>query len=100
MIMAKTGNPFSLIYLLVPITDLTIKNNDLVVATQGRSFYILDDLGVVQNIDKNVTQNDLYIFPVEDAYRMNGSQNLNVKNAGMNPPNGIVVNYFLERYYR
>ncbi len=90
--------PFQLNLPIVPITDLTIKNNDLVVATQGRSFYVLDDLTVVQNLDKNVTQNDLYIFPVEDAYRMNGSQNLNVKNAGMNPSNGVVVNYFLKNF--
>lgn len=83
---------------VVPVTDLTLKNNDLVVATQGRSFYVLDDLTVVQNLDKGATNNHLYIFPVEDAWRMNGSQNLKVKNAGMNPPNGIVVNYFLQDF--
>jgi photosystem II stability/assembly factor-like uncharacterized protein len=92
----ENWRPFQLNLPLVPITDLTIKNNDLVVATQGRSFYILDDLGVVQNIDKNVTQNNLYIFPVDTAYRMNGSQNLNVKTAGINPPNGVIVNYYLK----
>ena len=92
----ENWKPFQLNLPLVPITDLTIKNNDLVVATQGRSFYILDDLGVVQNIDKNVAQNDLYIFPVDTAYRANGSQNLDVKNAGINPPNGVVVNYYLK----
>ncbi|HWH63457.1 MAG TPA: hypothetical protein VNS50_09300, partial [Ginsengibacter sp.] len=92
----ENWKPFQLNLPGVPITDLTIKNNDLVVATQGRSFYILDDLGVVQNIDKNVTQNDLYIFPVDTAYRMNGSQNLKVKNAGINPPNGVVINYYLK----
>src|ERR1017187_4120567 len=80
----------------VPVTDLTIKNNDLVVATQGRSFYILDDLSVVQNLDDNVTQKDIYVFPIEDAYRMNGRQNLLVKNAGINPSNGVVINYFLK----
>jgi photosystem II stability/assembly factor-like uncharacterized protein len=88
--------PFQLNLPIVPITDLTIKNNDLVVATQGRAFWILDDLGVVQNADKNITQKDIYIFPVEDAFRMNGSQNLNVINAGINPPNGVVVNYYLK----
>ena len=40
----------------------------------------------------------MYIFPVEDAWRMNGSQNLNVKNAGINPPNGVVVNYYLKDF--
>ena len=33
---------------LVPVTDLTIKENDLIVATQGRAFWVIDDLGVLQ----------------------------------------------------
>lgn len=40
--------PFQLNLPMVPITDLTIKENDLIVATQGRSFWVLDDLTVVQ----------------------------------------------------
>jgi photosystem II stability/assembly factor-like uncharacterized protein len=92
----ENWKPFQLNLPIVPITDLTIKNNDLVVATQGRSFYILDDLSVVQNIDKNIAQSDISIFPAEDAYRMNGRQNLNVKNAGINPPNGVIINYWLK----
>ncbi len=92
----ENWKPFQLNLPMVPITDLATKNNDLVVATQGRSFYILDDLSVVQNIDKMPAQSDLYIFPIDTSYRMRGSQNLNVKNAGINPPNGIVVNYFLK----
>jgi photosystem II stability/assembly factor-like uncharacterized protein len=92
----ENWKPFQLNLPMVPITDLTIKNNDMVVATQGRAFYILDDLSVVQNIDKMPAHDDMYVFPVEDAYRMNGRQYLNVKNAGINPPNGIVVNYFLK----
>ncbi|MEO8412397.1 MAG: hypothetical protein ABI472_02005 [Ginsengibacter sp.] len=92
----ENWKPFQLNLPVVPVTDLTIKNNDLVVATQGRSFYILDDLGVVQNIDKSIIQDVVHIFPVDTAYRMNGSQNLNVKNAGINPPNGVVVNYYVK----
>ena len=88
--------PFQLNLPLVPITDLTIKNNDLIVATQGRAFWILDDLNVVQNIDKDISQDNIYIFPTEDTWKMRGSQNLTVKNAGINPPNGVVVNYFLK----
>lgn len=92
----ENWKPFQLNLPMVPITDLTIKNNDLVVATQGRSFYILDDLSVVQNIDKMSAQNYMFVFPVEDAYRMDGRQDPKIKNAGINPPNGIVVNYFLK----
>ncbi|MEO6288352.1 MAG: hypothetical protein ABIO76_00435 [Ginsengibacter sp.] len=89
-------NPFQLNLPMVPITDLATKNNDLVVATQGRAFWILDDLSVVQNMSKNVAEKEIYIFPIEDAWRMDGSQNLDAKNAGINPPNGLVVNYFLK----
>jgi photosystem II stability/assembly factor-like uncharacterized protein len=92
----ENWKPFQLNLPIVPITDLATKNNDLVVATQGRAFWILDDLSVIQNMEKNIMQKDIYIFPVEDSWRMDGSQNLNVKNAGMNPPNGVVVNYFLK----
>ena len=92
----QNWKPFQLNLPLVPITDLATKNNDLVVATQGRSFYILDGLSVVQSINKNITQKTAYIFPVEDSYLMDGSQNKNVKNAGINPPNGVVVNYYLK----
>lgn len=81
---------------VVPITDLTIKNNDLVVATQGRAFYVLDDLTTVQNLNKDIVQKDLYIFPTDTAYRLGGRQNLDAKNAGINPPNGIVINYYLK----
>ncbi|MDE3213006.1 MAG: glycosyl hydrolase [Bacteroidota bacterium] len=90
-------SPFQLNLPVVPITDMTIKNNDLVVATQGRGFYVLDDLGVVQHLRQNISENNLYVFPIDDAYRLNGSQDSNVKNAGINPPNGIVVNYFIKK---
>ncbi len=94
----ENWKPFQLNLPVVPITDLATKNNDLIVATQGRAFWILDDLSVVQNMGKSITQKDISIFPVEDAWRVGGSQNLNVKNAGINPPNGLVVNYFLKDF--
>ena len=94
----NSWKPFQLNLPMVPITDLTIKDNDLVVATQGRGFWVLDDLTMIQEKQSGITQNNLKIFPVRDAVRMNGSQNLNAKNAGINPPNGVVVNYFLKNF--
>ncbi|MBA2249752.1 MAG: glycosyl hydrolase [Chitinophagaceae bacterium] len=82
----------------VPITDLTIKDNDLVVATQGRAFWVLDDLTMLQEKQPGITQKNLHVFTVRDAVRMNGSQDVTVKNAGMNPPNGVVINYFLKNF--
>jgi photosystem II stability/assembly factor-like uncharacterized protein len=88
--------PFQLNLPMVPITDLTIKENDLIVATQGRSFWVLDDLTMVQQKAAGITQKNLHVFSVNDAYRYDGYQNLNAKNAGINPPNGSVINYWIK----
>ena len=87
--------PFQLNLPVVPVTDLTIKENDLVVATQGRAFWVLDDLTMVQQKDMGVISKDLFVYPVNDTYRFDGNQNLGARNAGMNPPNGTVINYYL-----
>ncbi|MBL7730188.1 MAG: hypothetical protein JNM88_03350 [Chitinophagaceae bacterium] len=89
---------------VVPITDLTIKNNDLIVGTQGRSLYVLDDLGVVQQRNNTITGQQLFVFDVNPAFRMPGGGRRRgggfsadgLRNAGMNPPNGVVFNYYLK----
>jgi photosystem II stability/assembly factor-like uncharacterized protein len=81
---------------IVPITDLTIKENDLIVATQGRSFWVLDDLSVVQQKAASIVDKNLHIFGVNDAYRFDGFQNVSTKNAGINPPNGTIINYYVK----
>ena len=88
--------PFQLNLPVVPITDLTIKENDLIVATQGRAFWVLDDLGVVQEKAAAITEKNLHVFTVNDAYRFDGFQNPSPRNAGMNPPNGSVINYYVK----
>lgn len=85
---------------IVPVTDLTIKENDLVVATQGRAFYVLDDLGVLQQMNSNIFNKNLHVFDVTPAYRMQGNrfaQNFGIpRNAGNNPPAGAAINYFVK----
>ena len=92
----NSWRPFQLNLPMVPITDLTIKNNDLVVATQGRGFWVLDDLTLVQGRTAGIPSETVKIFPVAESFRMKGSQNLNTKNAGINPPNGVIINYYLK----
>ena len=87
--------PFQLNLPMVPITDLTIKNNDLILATQGRSFWMIDDLSVVQQADKVTTGGKPYFFAPDTAWRMAGYQQKDPVNAGMNPPNGAVLRYYL-----
>ena len=89
---------------VVPITDLAIKNNDLIVGTQGRSIYILDDLTVVQQKSADIINKNLHVFDVNPAYRMSGggrffgggSGSVALRNVGLNPPNGVVINYYMK----
>lgn len=86
---------------VVPITDLTIKENDLVVATQGRAFWVIDDLSVIQQRELATTEKKLQVFAVNDAYRTEGGGRRmrggggTIPNMGDNPPNGVVFNYLL-----
>jgi hypothetical protein len=86
---------------VVQIADLTIKENDLIVATHGRAFWVLDDLTPVQEFDKNIVDKKLHVFNVNDSYRMEGGggrrrRSVKPLNAGANPPNGVVINYWLK----
>ncbi|HSU28055.1 MAG TPA: hypothetical protein VLJ68_06725 [Chitinophagaceae bacterium] len=84
---------------MVPVTDLTIKDNDLIVATQGRAFWVLDNLGIIQQMDAGILNKDLYVYDVAPAWRIQGNPfNPNFgtpRNAGANPPPGVVINYFV-----
>ncbi len=55
---------------IVPITDLTIRNNDLVAATQGRAFWILDDLSPVQQITAETAEADVHLFEPRPAIQV------------------------------
>jgi photosystem II stability/assembly factor-like uncharacterized protein len=84
---------------VVPITDLVIqkREKDLVVATQGRSFYVLDDLPVLHQL-ADAAKADAYLFKPEESYRMAGFGGGLPPNAtvGENPANGTVVYYYLK----
>ncbi|MBC8048083.1 MAG: glycosyl hydrolase [Fimbriimonadaceae bacterium] len=88
---------------IVPITDITIKNNDLIIATQGRSFWILDDLSILQSMNYEIAKHpagagekNLHVYPVRNSFLIGGSQNEKPVNAGMNPKPGVVINYYLK----
>ncbi len=81
---------------VVPITDMTIKNNDLIVATQGRALWILDDLAALQSEKVEVLTKQIVVLPVNTTYLMNGYVDSNIANGGMNPPNGVIFNCFLK----
>ncbi len=55
---------------VVPIHDMAVKNNDLIAATHGRSFWILDDLTPLQQISDGVTGSDAHLFKPRSTYRI------------------------------
>jgi len=85
---------------VVPITDLAVhkRERDLVVATQGRSFWILDDLNVLQQMKDEIEKSTVYLFQPEDAYRtVGGGGTLGpAATVGENPSSGLVVHYWLK----
>ena len=86
--------PFQLNLPIVPITDLTIKNNNLIVATQGRSLWILDDLTLIHQL-KGIDKDSNILFKPKDSYRMDG-RSTESKTAGTNHPSGVVTYFYLK----
>jgi photosystem II stability/assembly factor-like uncharacterized protein len=88
---------------IVPITDLAIqkREQELVVATQGRSFYVLDELPLIHQLMDAGGMNAVKqtkLFKPKDAYRMDGGSPPLPATAtiGRNPANGAVVYYSLK----
>ena len=80
---------------IVPINDLTIQDNDLVAATAGRSFWILDDLGAFQG-SKGKFEKELMLFQPKKTYRIfGGSTDEPRPGLGQNPKSGVLIDYYL-----
>ncbi len=88
--------PFQLNLPKVPIADLIIKNNDLVVATQGRGFWILDDLNPLHQVSKKVQESNYWLYNPQPAYRMGGGSYGKSLTAGQNAPNGTMLHYYFK----
>ena len=81
---------------IVPITDLTIKGDDLVAATQGRSFWVLDDITPLEGMTDAVTTSAAHLFPPRDAVRSRRTGfGRGAAGIGQNPPAGAIVTYSL-----
>ncbi|HEX9828467.1 MAG TPA: glycosyl hydrolase [Flavobacteriaceae bacterium] len=93
----KNWQPFQLNLPIVPITDLTIKDNNLIVATQGRSLWIIDDLTVLHQLYNSGTSENR-LFKPKDTYRMDGRSRSGSKTSGTNHPNGVMTYFNLKDY--
>jgi photosystem II stability/assembly factor-like uncharacterized protein len=81
---------------VTPITDLAVKEKDLVAATQGRGYWILDDLTVLHQYSDDVADKDAHLYSPRPAIRLTaGSRADDPGNAGTNPHVGAVIRYAL-----
>jgi photosystem II stability/assembly factor-like uncharacterized protein len=83
------------------IRDLVVHRDDIVVGTHGRSFWILDDITPLRQIDANVAAADALLFAPQTAYRVRRNVNTDTplppeEPAGQNPPDGAIINYQLK----
>jgi hypothetical protein len=89
--------PLQLNLPVTPIHDLVVKDDDLVVATHGRSFWILDDLTPLRQIDGSATVPDLRLYRPQVAYRLHFPIDVDRRRpVGDNPPKGAIIDYILK----
>ena len=80
---------------IVPITDLALKDNNLIVATQGRSIWMIDDLTVIHQL-ANAKGKGNFLFKPKETYRMGGGGREGSLTSGTNHPSGVITYFNLE----
>ncbi len=90
---------------IVPVHDLAIKEGDLVAATHGRSFWILDDISPLRQLSRPVPREAVHLFKPRDAYRVDWGGGFfgggtDAHPVGKNPPNGAMIYYWLKEKNR
>ena len=86
-------NPFQLNLPIVPVTDMTIKDNSLIVSTQGRSLWMIDDLTVLHQLNEEVVNQEMILFQPKDSYRTSGYGGSPSLTEGTNLFNGVIVHF-------
>ena len=99
---------------IVPVHDLVFKDGDVVLATHGRSFYIMDDISSIEQMSGAVSSSAAHLFRPRDQYRLASGggfagggrgaaapqqvtpENAPIHPTGQNPPSGVVVQYWLQ----
>src|SRR5882762_728136 len=97
------GDDWRPVQLNLPVTsvrDLVVHENDLVIATFGRSFWILDDVTPLRQMDSHVAAADAWLFRPETAIRMRPSSDQGTpvpmdESLAPNPPEGAMLDYYL-----
>lgn len=87
--------PFQLNLPITSIADLHIRDNSLIAATHGRSFWMIDDLTPVQELSKDIASRTFYLYKNKPSYRLaQEGTGAASKTNGTNHPNGVLFHYF------
>ncbi|MFZ3342563.1 MAG: glycoside hydrolase [Terriglobales bacterium] len=83
------------------IRDLVVHDDDLVVGTHGRSFWILDDITPLRQLDTKIAASPAHLFKPELTYRLRRDNNPDTplppeEPAGQNPPDGAMIDYWVK----
>ena len=95
----KSWSSFQLNLPITSIRDLKVKENDLIAATHGRSFWMIDDLTPLHQLSQEIINKNFYLFKPDKSYRMHqsgGWGRVNTKLVGENHPNGVIINYYIK----
>ena len=95
----KSWTSFQLNLPITSIRDLKVKENDLIAATHGRSFWMIDDLTPLHQLSQEIINKNFYLFKPDKSYRMHqsgGWGRVNTKLVGENHPNGVIINYYIK----
>ncbi|MDT5062331.1 MAG: hypothetical protein QOH63_2790 [Acidobacteriota bacterium] len=99
------GDHWQTLRLNMPATsvrDLIVKGDDLVAATHGRGFWILDDITPLRQLDAKLSSSQAFLFRPQTALRVRWNTNPDTPlppdvPAGENPPDGAVIDYYVSR---
>ncbi|MCH8275820.1 MAG: hypothetical protein IH851_13645, partial [Armatimonadetes bacterium] len=81
---------------LAPIHDLVVKEDDIIVATHGRSFWVLDDVTPLHQLSDVPANADAYLFKPKDTFRVRwGGNPATDSSVGKNPLSGVILSYYL-----
>ena len=91
----RSWQKFQLDLPVTPITDLKVYRKDLIVSTMGRSFWIMDNVSPLHQMNRQIATAEQFLYAPQDAYRMRYSAS---RGGGANPeyPSpGVIIDYYL-----
>ena len=96
----KSWQSFQLNLPVTSIRDLHVRDNDLIAATHGRSFWMIDDLTPLQQLSDDIFKSNFHLFTPDGAYRMqqSGWGSPDLKREGENHPSGALIHYYIKDF--